>query len=92
MPKRKPSKSRKGKGPSLLSHSLQRLYERFGMGMVAYGDALAQIKEGRAERIKTHSRRVVEYEVELEGESVRVLYDRRRKQLITALPKKGETR
>jgi len=67
-------------------HARVRLAVRYGLESSALDEAVKQIQGGRAHFIESQSHRVSVFDVELRGKQVRVVYDKERGQLITALP------
>ncbi len=73
-------------------HARQRAIQRYG---VSISDAKRRkiinlIHSGRTGQfVKRHSLRVTEWEIPLDGETFRVLYDKKRKDIATFLPPRG---
>jgi hypothetical protein len=63
----------------------QRTHVRFGPRVEQL--IINQIRQGLAVLVKKQSLRVRVYDVEHEGEKLRVVYDRNRKTIVTVLPK-----
>ena len=75
-------------------HARQRAVERYG---VSISDAKRRkiinlIHAGKTGRfVKRRSVRVSEWEIPLDGETFRVLYDKRRKEIVTFLPPRNKS-
>lgn len=78
--------SSKAKG--LRRHAKRRAYERYGIviGNSRLEKVVKAIQRNKGKFIQRYSNRVTEWEVTLEEEVCRVLYDKERKQIITFLP------
>ena len=70
------------------AHAARRAKERFGidLGREAQRSIVGRIRAGKAKLLGWQSLRVKGYEIEHEGKLLTVLYDRKRKVLITVLP------
>jgi len=71
-------------------HSRQRAWERYGIDLdkSLRRRIIQDIQNGRSTPIKTQSNRVTHHSIEVEGKRVRVVYDKRRKDIVTVLPQK----
>lgn len=69
-------------------HIKQRAHERVGMNITKRDikDTITTIKAGKAELVQDSTNRPV-YRVELRGKTALVVYDKRRKALVTVLPR-----
>ena len=87
--KRKPPKS---KEQNLFGHVRQRAAKRYGIVLdVSAQDAICRlISQGEAQLIRQESLRVNVWDVNFQGRKMRVCYDKKRRQLITALTPRGE--
>ena len=87
---RKYHRRRPTKKSSLIRHSRRRAIERYGLDIGRCSqEAIANlIRGGRGVFLKRCSNRVSEWEVLCEGNLLRVLYDRKRRALVTILPPK----
>lgn len=76
------------KANSLLRHSKRRASERYGLniGRAGLWEIVNIIRSGRAIFVRKETNRVSEWKVEYSGVSMRVIYDRRRKMVVTFLP------
>lgn len=79
------------KANSLLRHSKRRASERYGVniGRAGLWDIVNKIRSGRAIFIRKETNRISEWKVEHGGVLMRVIYDRRRKMVVTFLPPEG---
>tara|TARA_Y100000310_G_scaffold56232_1_gene51667 strand:+ start:58605 stop:58922 length:318 start_codon:yes stop_codon:yes gene_type:complete len=68
-------------------HFQQRCFDRFGTSIGKKGrkKIISDIQSGKAKCIKKQSLRVSVFEVEHNGNKMRVVYDKQRKNLVTAL-------
>lgn len=73
-------------------HALRRFGERMGFGLTSesYADLIQLIQEGRGEFVRRQSLRVTVWRLVIDGEPVRIAYDKIRKQIITFMPEKAE--
>ena len=69
-------------------HAMRRAYERHGifLGKDAQREIVGRIRAGKAKLLGRQSLRVRGYEIEHAGKLLTVLYDKKRKVLITVLP------
>jgi hypothetical protein len=70
-------------------HARSRAFERYGLeiGADSHSRIVEAIQQGRSRHVETQSLRVVIHDVDLDGLTVRVVYDRQRKQIATFLPR-----
>lgn len=73
-------------------HARKRFKERYGIsaGTKFINQIICQIRSNRATLIKRQSLRVALYWVEISGTRYKVVYDRHRKMVVTALPPKRQ--
>jgi hypothetical protein len=73
---------------SLRRHAQRRAKERYGLliNKRERREIIGMIREEKASFIQRHSLRVSEFSVSYMGRDVRVLYDKKRHELITFLP------
>ena len=85
---RRGRKERMTKRSSLIAHSKRRASERYGLSLSKLD--LLKIVDlilGKAATfVRRHTRRVSEWEVEYLGKRLRLLYDHRRRMVVTFLP------
>ncbi len=69
-------------------HAQKRLKERYGLDLTEaeYRSLGKKIRRGKAEFIKRQSLRVTHWNVDFKDQKIRVVYDKIRHQVITALP------
>lgn len=69
-------------------HAMRRAHERHGifLGKDAQREIVGRIRAGKARLLGRQSLRVRGYEIEFAGKMLTVLYDKKRKVLITVLP------
>ena len=79
---------RKRKDKALRVHSRRRAYERYGieLGPASRKAIVGAIQGGLSRPVERQSLRVTVHDVEFDGGVVRVVYDSRRKELVTFLP------
>ena len=74
-------------------HAKRRAFERFGLTL--HADAQRQIvrsiQDREARLIRRQSRRVLVFEVEYDGRKLPVVYDCKRKTIVTVLPQEALT-
>jgi hypothetical protein len=82
-------KKRNEKGINQRGHAKFRFAERYGVALnrKGYDEIIKMIQTGNSTKIAQISCRVTAHRVVYEGIVANVLYDRRRKELVTALPK-----
>jgi len=70
-------------------HARHRAHERYGIDVVpgVRKEIIAKIRSGRSQPVETQSLRISVHDVEINGQIVRVVYDRQRKELVTFLPR-----
>lgn len=87
------NRGKPGKGRRQRSHARRRAYERLGIVLTKELEAqvIHQIQSGRARLAWKQSHRVSVWEVEIEGQLVRVPYDKDRKRIITIMPLTDES-
>jgi len=85
-PKRK-GQDKRSKAKSLKSHAKRRFWERYGIQLTnnLENDIIKQITRGKAPLIDRQSTNRSIYRIMAENQSIPVLYDRKRKCIITAL-------
>jgi hypothetical protein len=82
------------KGENQWKHFINRMEERFGIG-VSVGKCqgiIKRIQDGRSKFIKKLSNRVSVFLFDIKGDEMHVLYDKKRKSLITAMPRHWKRR
>lgn len=74
-------------------HARRRMRQRFGieMGQVRRRMIVQAIQAGKAEFLGRQSCRVTLWRVEVDGAKLSVVYDNKRKEIVTVLPKGGES-
>lgn len=77
----------KGKRRAQQRHARVRAQERYGLefGPATREAVLRAIQTGRSEHVAKQSHRVSVHDVEVDGATVRVVYDRQRKEVVTFL-------
>lgn len=90
----RPSRGRPNKAKCQHRHFCRRLLERYG---VEAGASMAQeiarkIRQGKGKFLDRQSNRVTIWSVEVNGVDMRVVYDKERHQVVTALPREQEQR
>lgn len=70
------------------THFKRRLKQRYGLNIGKEGikKIIDMIKNGNAEFVEKQSNRISIFNVEYEEEKIRVVYDKNRKNLVSALP------
>lgn len=68
-------------------HSVRAGAARYGLGLVEIAEVKAAIREGRSIPIRKQSNRITIHDVELGGRTVRAVYDRRRHEVVTFIPR-----
>ena len=83
MRRKKAISKRKGQ----IRHFKQRCLNRFGTSISSKSidKIIEEIRGGRAKLIRRRSLRVATYEVEYNDQKIKVVYDKQRKTLVTAL-------
>lgn len=77
------------KAKTLAAHAGSRLHERYGLAH-RDAEAIAQlIRDGKSTPVEKQSNARSVHDVVYDGVTIRVVYDRERKCLITALPKEA---
>ena len=78
-------KSNLNKTQSQRVHAKHRLLERFGMEINRHelAELVNQIKSNKSEHIETQSNRVSVHMVKFRGESLPVVYDKQRKNIVS---------
>jgi hypothetical protein len=88
----RPPRTRRGRGEpkikTLRRHASRRSLERVGVVLdpSTHKRIVLDIQEGRSTPIEKQSHRISVHQVELAGETVKVVYDRTRKVIVTVLP------
>lgn len=74
------------------SHARRRALERFGlnMGPVRHAKLVRDVQSGAARFVERQSNRVTVWDADLDGHTVRIIYDGSRKQIVTFLFTDGE--
>lgn len=74
-----------------MQHFKQRASERYRVELNHEGrrKIVSDIKNGKAEFVRSQSNRVTHWKVNVDGVTMYVLYDKERHSLITALPARG---
>ena len=84
----------KSKRKTLQVHAKRRMYARYGIVLTQQAKEevvkAIQAGDGVATFIEKQSIRVSVWDVPLEGQVVRVVYDKQRKEVVTVLPPGGE--
>ena len=77
----------KGKRKNQIRHAFQRFEKRFDICLNdnQYNQLVNRIKKGKAEFVKRQSNRITIWDLEFEGQSVRVVYDKNTSAIVTAL-------
>ena len=85
------SRIKKGKSRTLFRHARQRFIERYGIDLtpVLHEEICDLIKKGIGTLIEKQSLRVSVWEVDCQGQKIKVCYDRKRHLIITVLPEPG---
>ncbi len=70
------------------AHAKRRARERYGLSMTraTFGSLIQKIQSGKATFLQRKSLRVSEWIVSYEGAEMRVIYDNKRKTIVTCLP------
>lgn len=81
-------KKSKGKRKAQIKHALRRFDERFDLQLNdnQYKQIVNMIQKGRAEFIRKQSNRITHWDVTFQDQVIRVVYDKARKVVVTALP------
>ncbi len=79
---------KRSKKKTLEAHAKRRFYERHGIKLTPEmnKNLIQQIQNGQAEHLEKQSNRISVFKVQAEEQFIRVVYDRSRKVLVTALP------
>ena len=74
------------------SHAKRRFYERFGilLNRKDRQNLINQIQGNRAKFVEKESNRVSLWDVMVKGKIIRVVYDKDRKNIVTALPQEAD--
>ena len=74
-------------------HARQRAVQRYGVNISnrKRREIIGMIHFGVGKFVKRRSVRVTEWEISLGGETLRVLYDKTRKEIVTFLPPKSSS-
>lgn len=82
------SRRRRSKARAQRAHAQRRLRERYGIEATrtVYTRIIDQIQAGLSAFVERQSWRRSVHVVEVEGQTIAVVYDRKRKELCTALP------
>jgi hypothetical protein len=69
-------------------HFRKRLLQRHGISVTAtqYEQMIQMIQNGQVKPTGSINNRLGQFEIEIEGKTIQIVYDRRRKTLVTALP------
>lgn len=67
-------------------HGLRRLRERLGLNSADYVEIVKMIQEGNAKFVDRQSNRITIFDVEYKGMKARIVYDKIRKNIVTAVP------
>lgn len=78
-----------GKAKAQRRHARVRAMERYGMelGPATRGRIIDAIRTGRSSMVERQTLRVSVHDVTIDERIVRVVYDRRRKEIVTFLPR-----
>jgi len=77
----------KGKKRNQIKHARRRFLNRFDIDINdnQYIQLVNKIQKGRAELVRRQSNRVSIWDLEFEGQMIRVVYDKKTKAIVTAL-------
>ena len=77
------------KGLNERRHAMQRASERYGLVLdrELLAEILDKIRRGRCQLIQRQSLRVAIYDLRIDDQTVRVVYDRKRHELVSFLPR-----
>lgn len=80
---------RKFQRPKGNDHAVQRAWERYGINLTNrdIGSIIYQVMDGRAEKVRQDSGRTAIYDVVVQGQVCRIVYNRARKFIVTFLPR-----
>lgn len=86
--RRRKGRSSKDKACKQKEHAIRRARERYNLYVTDhdYAAACRMIQSGNAEFIEQESLRIVHLKVELAGQKVPVVYDKKRRTIVTVLP------
>lgn len=75
------------KAEQQIRHCSRRFCERFGIYLDnnTQHKIIQQIQKGKAKFVERQSLRITVFEIEIEGELVKIVYDKIRKTIVTAL-------
>ena len=81
----------KGKRKNQIKHARRRFKQRFDISLNdnQYMQLINRIKNGKGEFVKRQSNRITIWDLEFEGELVRVVYDKKTTAIVTALYPEG---
>lgn len=82
------AKKNDDKSKTLIKHTKRRAKERYGLYLKENDiiNIVSMIQKGKAKHVLTESLRVTIWHVNYLGKELKVVYDKKRKTLITALP------
>ena len=77
----------KGKRKNQIKHARRRFEARFDISLNSnqYTQLVNRIKKGKAEFVRRQSNRVTLWDIEFEGNLIRVVYDKKTSAIVTAL-------
>lgn len=83
---------RRSKSKDQQKHFKRRALERFGLHVDKnqYAEIIRMIQAGEGKFVEKQSKRVTVWELEIDDETMRVVYDKHRKTVVTALWVKEE--
>lgn len=81
----------KGKRKNQIKHARRRFKQRFDISLNdnQYMQLINRIKNGKGEFVKRQSNRITIWDLEFEGELIRVVYDKKTTAIVTALYPEG---
>jgi hypothetical protein len=85
-------RGRRTKADAQRSHARRRMAERYDLNLTPQvrTEIVAAIRSGRSTPVARQSNRVIVHDIAIRGETVRVVYDRKRAEIITVLPPGAE--
>lgn len=81
---------RRPKSACQLQHAFRRGAQRYGVFLSeeSFAELVDQIQTGRGEFVERQSKRVSKWQVQYDGTPMTVIYDKKRKTIVTVLPPK----
>ena len=85
--------SRTPKAQTQRRHAQRRAYERHGLQLTRHdlNEIVRQIQAGKAHFVERQSHRVSLFDIDIDGRSARVVYDKQRKTIVSFLPAETES-